>query len=48
MNWKPDQSCGRVICRARATEPKAMMEDNSSSHPASQDDVPDARRLAQL
>ncbi len=47
-NWKPDQSCGRVICSASATEPKAMMEESSRSQPASQDDVPEASRLAQL
>jgi hypothetical protein len=47
-NWKPDQSCGSVICRASATDPNAMMEDRSSSQPASQDEVPEASRLAQL
>ena len=38
MIWNPDQSCGRVICRASATDPSAMMEDSSSSQPASQAD----------
>ena len=47
-NWNPDHSCGKVICSASATEPRAMIEDSNNSQPANQDIVPVDNRLAQL
>jgi hypothetical protein len=48
MIWNPLQSCGRVICRAKATEPRATIEEISSSQPESQAHVPVLSRFAQL